>query len=87
MVNEGARVLEDGIVGTPGEVDLGMITGTGFPPFRGGLLRYADARGLASLVQRLEDLSLRYGPRFDPAPLLRRYAQEGRTFYAADPRA
>src|SRR5690606_34874272 len=42
MVNEAARVLEDGIVATPGDVDLGMITGTGFPPFRGGLLRWAD---------------------------------------------
>ena len=83
MVNEAARVLEDGIVRTPGDVDLGMITGTGFPPFRGGLLRYADARGLPAVVQRLEDLAMRYGHRFDPAPLLRRHAQEGRTFYPA----
>jgi 3-hydroxyacyl-CoA dehydrogenase len=50
MVNEAARVLEDGIVAGPGEVDLGMITGTGFPPFRGGLLRYADGRGLGEIV-------------------------------------
>ena len=81
MVNEAARVLEDGIVRTPGDVDLGMITGTGFPPFRGGLLRYADERGLADIRQRLEELARRYGPRFDPGSLLRRYAQEGRGFY------
>ncbi len=87
MVNEAARVLDDGIVRGPGDVDLGMITGTGFPPFRGGLLRYADARGLPSIVQRLQDLSDRFGPRFEPAPLLRRYAQEGRGFYMAGARA
>jgi 3-hydroxyacyl-CoA dehydrogenase len=83
MVNEAARVLEDGIVAHPGAVDLGMITGTGFPPFHGGLLRYADARGLPAIVQRLEELESRHGARFAPAPLLRRYAAEGRRFYDA----
>src|SRR5690606_36740332 len=83
MVNEAARVLEDGIARGPGDVDLGMITGTGFPPFHGGLLRYADRRGLVSIVQRLEELAGRFGPRFTPAPLLQQYAAEGRGFYAA----
>jgi len=87
MVNEAARVLEDGIVRGPGDVDLGMITGTGFPPFHGGLLRYADRRGLPAIVQRLDDLAARHGPRFTPAPLLRRYADEGRGFYPAGPAA
>ncbi|MGH7443903.1 MAG: 3-hydroxyacyl-CoA dehydrogenase NAD-binding domain-containing protein [Longimicrobiales bacterium] len=87
MVNEAARVLEDGIVRGPGDVDLGMITGTGFPPFRGGLLRYADSRGLASITQRLQGLAERLGPRFAPASLLREYAQQGRGFYAAHTRA
>ena len=82
MVNEAARVLEDGIVPGPGDVDLGMITGTGFPPFRGGLLRYADSLGLPQVVARLEELERRHGPRFAPAPLLRQYAQQGRGFYA-----
>lgn len=81
MVNEAARVLEDGIVPTPGDVDLGMITGTGFPPFRGGLLRYADSIGLTEVVARLEELERRHGPRFAPAPLLRQYARQGRGFY------
>jgi 3-hydroxyacyl-CoA dehydrogenase / enoyl-CoA hydratase / 3-hydroxybutyryl-CoA epimerase len=83
MVNEAARVLEDGIVGTAGEVDLGMITGTGFPPFRGGLLRWADARGLDTVLTSLEALETRHGPRFSPAPLLRQYAAAGRGFYEA----
>ena len=47
MVNEAARVLEEGVVAAPEDVDFGMIMGTGWAPFRGGPLRYADARGLA----------------------------------------
>ncbi len=84
MVNEAARALEDGIVGGPGEVDLGLITGTGFPPFRGGLLRWADGVGTAEILARLEALrqELVHGIRFEPAPLLRAYAREGRGFYA-----
>jgi 3-hydroxyacyl-CoA dehydrogenase len=81
MVHEAARVLEDGIVAGPGEVDLGMITGTGFPPFRGGLLRHADGRGLGEIVERLEALQAAHGARFEPAPLLREYAAAGRGFY------
>jgi 3-hydroxyacyl-CoA dehydrogenase / enoyl-CoA hydratase / 3-hydroxybutyryl-CoA epimerase len=81
MVNEAARVLEDGIVETPGEVDLGLITGTGFPPFRGGLLRWADREGLPSILQRLETLEAKHGVRFAPADMIRRYAAEGRGFY------
>ncbi|CAN5763310.1 fatty acid oxidation complex subunit alpha FadB [soil metagenome] len=81
MVNEAARVLEDGIVDGPGDVDLGMITGTGFPPFRGGLLRWADTLGLAEVMKRLEQLESRLGVRFTPAGLVREYAAAGRGFY------
>ncbi len=81
MINEAARVLEEGLVDGPGDIDLGMITGTGFPPFRGGLLRYADSIGNATITQRLEALARGVGPRFEPAPLLRRLADEGRRFY------
>lgn len=83
MINEAARILEDGIVDGPGDVDLGMIFGTGFPPFRGGLLRYADTVGLPVIVNRLEQFARELGPRFEPAPLLRRYAAENRGFYQA----
>jgi 3-hydroxyacyl-CoA dehydrogenase / enoyl-CoA hydratase / 3-hydroxybutyryl-CoA epimerase len=83
MVNEAARVLEDKIVATPGEVDLGMITGTGFPPFRGGLLRWADSLGVATVLQRLEQLQAQHGARFVPAALIRSHARNGRGFYDA----
>ena len=52
MVNEAARVLEEGVVEAPEDVDFGMIMGTGWAPFRGGPLRYADNRGLAEIVRR-----------------------------------
>lgn len=81
MVNEAARALEDGIVDNAGSVDLAMIMGTGFPPFRGGLLRYADHVGLPEVLRRLEALEQSYGARFQPAPLLRRLVAEGRSFY------
>lgn len=83
MINEAARVLEDRIVDTAGEVDLGMIMGTGFPPFRGGLLRFADAHHPRSLVEKLERLEAAVGPRFAPAPVLLRLARDDRGFYDA----
>jgi 3-hydroxyacyl-CoA dehydrogenase len=82
MINEAARILEDGVVATPGDVDLGMIMGTGFPPFRGGLLRYADHVGVQTIVHELTRYRAELGERFEPAPLLRRKAQAGAKFYA-----
>ena len=70
MVNEAARTLEDGIVRGPGDVDLGMITGTGFPPFHGGLLRWADTIGVAPIRAQLEQWRTELGERFAPAPSL-----------------
>ena len=67
MVNEAARTLEDGIASAAADVDLGMIMGTGFPPFRGGLLRYADGLLLRTVLARLEELQARHGDRFAPA--------------------
>ncbi len=82
MVNEAARILEEGIARSPGDVDLAMITGTGFPPFRGGLLRYADSMGLPTVLAKLESFERERGARFEPAPLLRRKAEAGVGFYA-----
>jgi 3-hydroxyacyl-CoA dehydrogenase / enoyl-CoA hydratase / 3-hydroxybutyryl-CoA epimerase len=87
MVNEAARVLEDGIVAGAGDVDLGMITGTGFPPFRGGLLRWADGLGMRHVLTRLLTLESSHGPRFTPAPLVRERAAAGASFYEAAPAA
>jgi 3-hydroxyacyl-CoA dehydrogenase/enoyl-CoA hydratase/3-hydroxybutyryl-CoA epimerase len=81
MVNEAARVLEDGIARDAGDVDLAMITGTGFPPFRGGLLRWADATGLRPIADRLEELAAVHGSRFRPASLLAELAGRDGGFY------
>jgi 3-hydroxyacyl-CoA dehydrogenase / enoyl-CoA hydratase / 3-hydroxybutyryl-CoA epimerase len=81
MVNEAARVLEDGITDSAGAVDLAMITGTGFPPFRGGLLRWADGIGVQVVHERLVELAAVHGPRFEPAPLIRERATAGVGFY------
>ena len=62
MINEAARCVEEGIVADAGQVDLAMIFGAGFPPFRGGVLRYADALGPAeALVDRLRSLRAEKG--------------------------
>jgi 3-hydroxyacyl-CoA dehydrogenase/enoyl-CoA hydratase/3-hydroxybutyryl-CoA epimerase len=82
MVNEAARCLEEGVVSTPEDLDLGMIMGTGFPPFRGGLLRYADQRGLKEIVARLSELHKKYGMRFEPSSALVKFAERGK-FYSA----
>jgi 3-hydroxyacyl-CoA dehydrogenase/enoyl-CoA hydratase/3-hydroxybutyryl-CoA epimerase len=81
MINEAARCLEDGIAATPADVDLAMVMGTGFPPFRGGLLRHADALGLPAIVQGLEVLSERHGKRFMAARLLMEMAGSERRFF------
>jgi 3-hydroxyacyl-CoA dehydrogenase/enoyl-CoA hydratase/3-hydroxybutyryl-CoA epimerase len=58
-----------------------MIMGTGFPPFRGGLLRYADSLGTPYILARLDELSSRHGKRFHPTEPLRRLAQTDGKFY------
>ena len=81
MVNEASRALEEGIVKNAAYLDMAMVMGTGFPPFRGGLLAYADERGIHDVVARLNDLSNAYGERFVPSGLLAAMAREKRTFY------
>ena len=58
-----------------------MILGAGFPPFTGGLLRYADSRGTAEIVQVLETLAETAGDFFKPSGLIRRLSESGRGFY------
>jgi 3-hydroxyacyl-CoA dehydrogenase/enoyl-CoA hydratase/3-hydroxybutyryl-CoA epimerase len=70
MVNEAARVLEEGVTASADAIDLATVLGLGFAPFRGGLARYADAVGLRNIVARLEQLRGQFGPRFSPASLL-----------------
>jgi len=80
MINEAALCLEQKVVPEAGWIDLAMILGAGFPPFRGGVLRYADTFGLAKAVTRLRALRAEKGDRFQPAPLLVSLAESGGTF-------
>jgi 3-hydroxyacyl-CoA dehydrogenase/enoyl-CoA hydratase/3-hydroxybutyryl-CoA epimerase len=82
MVNEAARCLDEGVADSPADIDLAMITGTGFPPFRGGLCRWADSQGLPRLVEEMERLSESVGARHQPSEAVRRFAEAG-GFYAA----
>ena len=80
MVNEAARCLEEGVARDAGDIDLAMIFGTGFPPFRGGPLRYADSLGLPQVIARLNAHRAERGERFAPAKVLTRLADRGGSF-------
>ena len=80
-INEAALMIEEGICDRPQDMDLAMIYGTGFPPYRGGILRYADKWGASKIVEKLEALEKQYGLRFKPSKLLKEMAEERKTFY------
>jgi 3-hydroxyacyl-CoA dehydrogenase / enoyl-CoA hydratase / 3-hydroxybutyryl-CoA epimerase len=80
MVNEAARCVEEKIVDSPEDADYGMILGTGFAPFRGGPLRFAEHFGLAKIVEQMEQLAQRE-EKFLPSEILRKHAREGTKFY------
>ena len=84
MVNEAAYAIEEGVVETAGELDLSLVMGIGFPPFRGGLLSWADREGIPNIVERLSNFEERLGDRFAPSGLLRSMAEEDLTFTDAD---
>jgi len=81
-INEAAYMIQEGICDRPQDMDLAMIYGTGFPPYRGGILRYADGRGIRNVYEHLLKMEREYGVRFKPASLLKEMAESGRTFYA-----
>jgi 3-hydroxyacyl-CoA dehydrogenase/enoyl-CoA hydratase/3-hydroxybutyryl-CoA epimerase/enoyl-CoA isomerase len=80
MLLEATRVLEEGIVREPADVDMGLILGIGFPPFRGGILRWADSVGAGEILKRL-DKYRSLGKRFEPTDSLIKHNTEGTTFY------
>ncbi len=80
MVNEAARCVEEGVVDSPQDADYGMILGTGFAPFRGGPLRFADHFGLKKVVDELERLA-QTEEKFLPCEILKKHAREGTKFY------
>ena len=81
MLMESSRCLEDNIVETPMEVDMGLIYGLGFPPFRGGIFRWADNVGLNGIIQRAEKHSA-LGKVYEPTEQIRKKNQEGQLFHS-----
>jgi len=81
VINEGARVLEEGIAARPGDIDVIWVFGYAFPPWRGGIMHWADTLGLAYVRDRLVEFAARTGDeRHKPAPLLAKLAAEGKGF-------
>lgn len=81
---ETARCLEEGVLETPQDADLGAIYGWGFPTWTGGTISYIDTIGIGSFVGEADILAQRYGPRFLPSAWLREKASRGETFYTAE---
>jgi 3-hydroxyacyl-CoA dehydrogenase/enoyl-CoA hydratase/3-hydroxybutyryl-CoA epimerase/enoyl-CoA isomerase len=81
MIFECARCLEENIVETPQEVDMGLLLGLGFPPFRTGALKYADSIGLANLVERSKKYQ-ELGKMYDPTEGVLKLASENGTYYS-----
>ena len=84
MVNEASLALDERVVDRPQDVDLAMVYGTGFPPFRGGLLRHADAEGIGGIVERLTRRHQEGAPS-GPSGRLQRMALGNERFYEEDP--
>jgi 3-hydroxyacyl-CoA dehydrogenase/enoyl-CoA hydratase/carnithine racemase len=80
-INEAALMIEEAICDRPKDMDLAMIYGTGFPPYRGGILKYADSWGIKNVYEKLIELEKKYGLRFKPADLIKEMAEKGKTFY------
>ena len=83
MVNEAARCLEEGVLRSPRDGDVGAVFGIGFPPFRGGPFRYVDSEGVGAIVEQLEALDDRFPGRFTPSAVLAEMARSRARFYPA----
>jgi 3-hydroxyacyl-CoA dehydrogenase len=80
LVNEGARVLEEGIALRPVDIDIIYVNGYGFPAYRGGPMWYADSLGLRRVYERICDFHQQHGKLWQPAPMLEQLASENRKF-------
>lgn len=81
MVNESVLCLQEGILNSPRDGDIGAIFGLGFPPFLGGPFRYVDAQGVKTIVEKLKQLESKFGERFTPAKMLIEMAKKASLFY------
>jgi 3-hydroxyacyl-CoA dehydrogenase len=84
LINEGARVVEEGLTARASDIDVIYVNGYGFPAWRGGPMFYADRVGLAKIARRMEEFRQHHGDRWAAAPLLLRLAKEGQTFREYD---
>lgn len=84
LINEGAKILDEGIALRSVDIDIIYIFGYGFPPFRGGPMKYADEVGLKNVYEKVNEFHERFGDMWKPADLLKRLADEGGTFAAFD---
>ena len=80
LVNEGARILEEGYALRPVDIDIIYINGYGFPAYRGGPMWYADAVGLGKVYDRILEFRKQHGEIWEPAPLLQHLAAQGKSF-------
>jgi 3-hydroxyacyl-CoA dehydrogenase len=80
LINEGARILEEGFALRAGDIDTMYVNGYGFPNYRGGPMWYADTVGLKKVYQRVCEFHKQLGELWEPAPLLKKLAEEGGTF-------
>ncbi|WP_058912722.1 fatty acid oxidation complex subunit alpha FadJ [Entomohabitans teleogrylli] len=85
MLNEAVRCLDEGVVRSVRDGDIGAVFGIGFPPFRGGPFRYLDVLGAREAVAELQQLAARYGERFAPCERLLAMAQSGEHFWPPAP--
>ena len=79
--NEAALCLQEGVIGTPQEGDIGAIFGTGYPPNKGGPFMYIDTVGAQNIIDRMEALAAKIGPEFTPCQILYDMAKSGKKFY------
>jgi 3-hydroxyacyl-CoA dehydrogenase len=84
LVNEGARILEEGYALRAADIDIIYLNGYGFPAYRGGPMWYADTVGLAEVYRRISEFERQHGELWAPAPLLKRLAESGKTFAEFD---
>ena len=81
LANEGMNVIEEGFAQRAGDIDVIYCSGFGFPRWRGGPMFYADTVGLRTVLARVEEYRARFGDHWEPAPLLQKYVEEGRTLF------
>ena len=84
LINEGARILEEGYALRASDIDLVYINGYGFPAYRGGPMHYADEIGLPEVHKRILEFRAAHGANWEPSPLLARLAESGSSFSAWD---